>query len=141
LRISLIIKIQLPIRFTSETDPYSGSHPAKHVTKPITLAEDAVGLKILYAANVPGGAKVDLYYRTAVEGENITEKNWVYDAPENTLPTDENPAIFREYTNLVGGDDGDLDAFTEFQIKLVLRSLNSSKVPMVRDLRAIALVD
>lgn len=131
----------IPIRFTSETDPYSGSHPAKHITKPITLAEDAVGLKILYAANVPGGAKVDLYYRTAVEGENITEKNWVYDAPENTLPTDENPAIFREYTNLVGGDDGDLDAFTEFQIKLVLRSLNSSKVPMVRDLRAIALVD
>jgi len=131
----------IPIKFTSETDPYSGSHPAKHITKPITLAEDAVGLKILYAANVPSGSEIDLYYRTAVEGESIVEKNWVYDAPENTLPTDENPAIFREYTNLVGGDDGTLDAFTEFQIKLVFRSKNSSKVPLVRDLRAIALVD
>jgi hypothetical protein len=131
----------IPIRFTSETDPYSGSHPAKHITKPITLAEDAVGLKILYAANIPPNSEVDLYYRTAIEGESIIDKNWIYDAPENELPKDENPAIFREYTNLVGGDDGSLDAFTEFQIKLVFRSRNSSKVPLVRDLRAIALVD
>ena len=131
----------IPIRYTSETDAYSGSHPAKHITKPVTLVEDAVGLKVLYAANIPANSEVDLYYRVAVEGENIVEKNWVYDAPENTLPTDENPAIFREYTNLIGGDDGILDAFTEFQLKLVFRSKNSSKVPVVRDLRAIALVD
>lgn len=131
----------IPIRFTSETDPYSGSHPAKHITKPITLVEDAVGLKILYAANVPVNTEIDLYYRTAVEGENIIDKNWVYDEPENILPKDQNPTVFREYTNLIGGDDGDLDAFTEFQLKLVFRSLNSSQVPVVRDLRAIALVD
>ena len=82
-----------------------------------------------------------LYYRTSVDGEDITTKNWIYDAPENTLPTDENPTIFREYTNLMGGEDGSLDAFNEFQLKMVFRSKNSSKVPVIRDLRAIALVD
>jgi hypothetical protein len=131
----------IPIRYTSETDPYSGSHPAKHITKPISLAEDAVGLKVLYAANIPSNTEILLYYRTSVDGEDITTKNWIYDAPENTLPTDENPTIFREYTNLMGGEDGSLDAFNEFQLKMVFRSKNSSKVPVIRDLRAIALVD
>lgn len=131
----------IAIKYIAETEPSGGSHPAKHITSPITLAEDAVGLKVLLAANRPPGSEFLLYYRTSVEGEDITEKNWVLDSPENELPVDENPSIFREYTYLIGGDTGDLESFSEFQLKIVFRSDNSSKVPTIRDLRAIALVD
>lgn len=131
----------VPVQFKPETDPYGGTHLAKHITVPITLAEDAVGLKVLLAANKPEGSEFDLYYRTAVEGERINDKSWTYEEEENTLPADENSTIFREYTYLIGGDGGTLDAFSEFQLKIVFRSTNSSKVPKIRDLRAIALVD
>jgi len=131
----------VPIKYIPETDPYNGTHLAKHITVPVALAEDAVGIKVLLAANRPNGSNFDLYYRTAAEGENIIDKSWILDAPENTLPSDDNPSIFREYTYLIGGDDGTLDSFSEYQLKIVFRSVNSSAVPKIRDLRAIAMVD
>jgi len=131
----------VPIKYIPETDPYNGTHLAKHITVPVTLAEDAVGIKVLLAANRPNGSNFDLYYRTAAEGENIIDKSWILDTPENTLPSDDNPSIFREYTYLIGGDDGTLDSFSEYQLKIVFRSVNSSAVPKIRDLRAIAMVD
>ena len=39
---------------------------------------------------------------------------------------------------LLNGDE--LDPFNQFQLKIVFRSTNSAKVPLIRDLRAIALV-
>lgn len=131
----------IAIKFTSESDPSNGSHPAKHITSPITLSEDAVGLKVMLAANRPPGSEFQLWYRTAVEGEDITTISWTQDVEENEMPVDENPSIFREYTYLIGGDDGALESFSEFQLKIVFRAENSSKVPTIRDLRAIALVD
>ena len=128
-----------PMRFFPETDPLLGSSLSKHCTIPIELSEEAVGLKILLAANKPPNTDFQVYYRTADAGENIRKNVWVNISPENTLPSDTNRNVFREYRYLVGGLNGTLDAFTQFQIKIVFRSKNSAKVPVIRDLRAIAL--
>jgi hypothetical protein len=129
----------VPMSFVSETNPQFGTSLAKHVTIPVNLAEEAVGIKILLAANRPPQADFQVYYRTADAGENIRQKGWVLISPESTLPADTNKNIFREYRYLVGGFGGQLDPFTTFQVKIVFRSTNSAKVPVIRDLRAIAL--
>lgn len=131
----------VPINYVAETNPGGGSHAAKHITKPVTLADDAVGIKVIAGVHRPSASDFLLYYRTAND-ENIQDLPWVLaddSTKETTPPSDENPAVFRDYEYLIGGQGGDLQAFSQFQLKIVMRSTNSSKVPIFRDLRAIAL--
>lgn len=129
----------VPLNFVPETDPTSGSSAAKHVTTPITLEEDAVGLKVILAANRPSQASIDVYYRVAADGDVLADQNWVLATQEAAVPSDQNRSIFRQYEYLIGGQGGALLPFTEFQLKIVMNSTNSSRVPIIRDLRAIAL--
>ena len=48
--------------------------------------------------------------------------------------------VYREYSYLIGGEDGDLPDFSKFQLKLVFRSTNTCQVPVVKSIRAIAVV-
>ena len=130
-----------PIEFIDETDPYSGSAMSKHLTIPITLEQSAVGLKVLSAINLPTGSNVKLYYRTLEEGTegSIEDQSFVYQAPDNLIGTDDNPSVFRQHEWTIGGQGGTLTEFSTFQLKIVMNSSNSSKVPSIKDLRAIAL--
>ncbi len=128
-----------PIFFADETNPVGGSHIGKHIVRPVTLTEQAIGLKVLIAANRPSVADFDVYYKVAQEGENFDDLNWVEIGKEDELPSDENPLIFRDYTYIVGGQGGLSTPFTKFTLKIVMKSLNSAKPPIFRDLRVIAL--
>ena len=127
--------------FVPETDPREGSHLSKHLSKPVTLETPAVGLKIILGANRPAGADFDVYYRTTEAGAdiNILDVSYILAAQDTLVQTDESREIFRDYEYTIGGPNGTLNPFTSFQIKIVMRSSNSAKVPMFRDLRAIAL--
>jgi len=130
----------VPISFVNETHPTEGTAAAKHTTIPVTLAEQAVGLKILFAAHRPltGGFRV--YFKTGSGDDNFDEIEWIEILEASNNPADENPTIFRQYEYLAGGIGGTLNAFTKFQLKVVMTSTNSSKAPVIQDLRAIALV-
>ena len=128
-----------PLVFVNETDARDGSHAAKHITIPVQLQETAVGLKVLLTANRPKATNFDLYFRTAQVGDNIRELNYTKAVLEANMPSDENPRVFRQYEYLIGGQNGTIDAFTQFQLKIVMTSTNSAKVPVFKDLRAIAL--
>ena len=128
-----------PIFFADETTPVGGSHIGKHIVRPVTLEEQAIGLKVLIGANRPSEADFDVYYKVAQEGENFDDLNWVEIAKENELPSDENPFIFRDYTYLIGGQNGLSTPFTKFSLKIVMKSLNAAKPPLFKDLRVIAL--
>lgn len=130
-----------PLVFVPETNPQDGSHAAKHITTPVTLAEDAVGLRIILAANRPSVSDFLVYYRTAGSGESIRTKEWSLVTVDAPIPSDENPAVFREYRYLAGGLNGTLTPFTQYQVKIVFRSTNAAKVPVIKDLRVIALAD
>ena len=129
----------VPLTYIDETSATGGSSAAKHLTKVVTLENDAVGLKVLLTANRPNGTDFLLYFRTGTGDEVLNEKPFTLQAPETTLPTDENTQVFRDYRYLIGGQNGVLPAFTKFQVKIVFRSVSSAKVPRIRDLRIIAL--
>lgn len=127
----------VPLNWVSEEQPFNGSAAAKHITSRIQLVEPAVGLKVIHAAFRPPGTNLKLYYRTAEEGIDIRTVNWTYQATSSNNPVDDE-VRFREYQYLAGGQGGDLKEFTQFQVKIVFTS-TSKRVPVVKDLRVIAL--
>ena len=130
----------VPLTYISELSPSFGTESAKHITKVTTLSVPATGLKIMVAANRPPQADFQMYFKVAQEGSNNIDKmTWALVEPESTIQPDINPNTFREYRYLVGGDEGNLPEFTQFQVKIVMRSISSAHVPSFRDLRVIAL--
>ena len=129
-----------PISIVEETDNQDGTSAAKHVTKPVVLEETAVGLKILFAANRPDAASFRVYFRTGTADDDLTAQTYTEVGQEGDNPPDDDKDTFREYEFLAGGQVGALSAFSKFQVKIVMNSSNSSKVPSIKDLRIIALV-
>ena len=130
----------VPIDFIDETDALFGSHAAKHVTTPVTLEEPAVGLSIKFGANRPAAAGFRVYFKTGTSDDVLDDLPYVEVSEKTNNPADEQRTVFREYEYLAGGEVGNLDAFTQFQVKIVMTSTNSSQVPNITDLRVIALV-
>jgi hypothetical protein len=120
----------------------AGAATAKYVTKAITLNDPASTIRILYNANIPNAAKVDVYYKVGDNGSNS------FDGAEYKLITNGGPNVstfkeviksenrrqFGEAEYLVEN----LTPFTTLKIKLVMKSSNSAKVPRIKDLRVIA---
>jgi hypothetical protein len=133
----------VPNTYIAETSPSGGTHLAKHITLPVALENPATGIKVLLAANRPNGSYVDLYYRTNTSQDSaegiLFNTEWILQDTISPVATDDNITVFREYEYLIGGDNGDLTPFDQMQFKIVMKSTNSSKVPQIRDFRAIAL--
>ena len=128
-----------PLTFVAETDPSGGSSIAKYVGKTVTLEDEAVGLKIIVAANKPSVASFDVYYKIAGVDEIISDKSWELATVDNIVPSDDDGITFREYRYTVGGLAGTLDPFVQFKVKIVMKTTNNIFIPKFRDLRAIAL--
>lgn len=129
-----------PLSFVAETAAQGGTSASKYITIPITLNETAVGLKILLSANRPSEADFRMFFRTATADQVITDQLFVEVAKEVDLAANTDEEEFSEYEYLAGGQVGNLNAFTQFQLKIVMETTNSSRVPTLKDLRAIALV-
>lgn len=127
----------VPLGYVAETSAFGGSSLAKHMTIVGQLTETAVGLKVIMAALRPSGSNFDLYFRVANDGQSIFDTDWILQESEEVIaPDDQN---FREYRFLIGGAGGSINPFTQYQFKIVMRSNNSSKIPVFKDFRAIAM--
>jgi hypothetical protein len=81
-----------------------------------------------------------VYYRVISEGSVLEDKPWTKVELTGSLPApDETGSIFREHSYLIGGRTGNILPFTQFQLKFVMNSKSSSKVPAIKNLRVIAL--
>ena len=127
--------------YSPETAAYGGSSLAKHITRIVTLEETAVGIKVYLAANRPASTDFQLFFRTANSDEVIQDKDYVLATELTNNSPDESEYVFKDYEYLIGGLGGQLLPFNSFQLKIVMRSTNSVKVPVFRDLRVIALSD
>mgnify|MGYP005692118607 FL=1 len=125
----------VPLFYVAETEPQGGSHISKHITRPITLIEDGVNLKIIFDSLRPAEADFEVYWRTANDGVNIHEKAWTLAVQESPVGADESNFLEYRYNAALANA---LDAFNQYQIKIVFRSTNSSKPPLFKDLRVIA---
>lgn len=126
-----------PITYVNETLPGSGSAAAKHITVPVKLAVAARGIKIFSGVNVQSGSSIQLYYRTAND-RNLENVSWTLASPTTSYGPSSSANTFREYEWLIGGDAGLTESFTQYQLKVVLNAENSSKPPVLTDLRTIA---
>ena len=101
----------------------------------ILIVEDEDALVTLLRYNLEAEG---FLVSVANDGEDIFDVDYTLQAAETTVAPDGNN--FRGYRYLIGGDGGFTDqTFTQYQIKIVMRSNNSSAVPVFKDLRAIAL--
>jgi len=130
----------VPLSIVLETSATGGTSAAKHITRPVTLEEPAVGLKIIFAANRPSVSNFEVYFKTATSDENLDDIGYTQVLEDTNNPADEDGVTFRQYEYLAGGQVGNLGSFTQFQVKIVMTTSNTSKSPKIKDLRTIALV-
>ena len=128
-----------PIVYVSETDNTGGTSLAKHVTRSVVLESDAVGLRMILAANRPTGSDFKVYYKAVSDDVAFEDVAWTEIERENDLPRDEDRLTYRDYTYLIGGQGGNLPPFSKFKIKIVMFSTNNARVPQFKDLRVIAM--
>ena len=134
-----------PHLYSPETAPVLGSSPSKHITKVVQLRQPSGGLRVLCDMYVPPAADFDVYYRTAPDNDvDLYTYQWVLATKENTPPKstwvdDEDNMLFAEYRFLIGGTEGTLPDFVQFQLKVVFKSTNTCQSPVMESIRAIAL--
>ena len=130
----------VPYTYVPETNKTGGTSLAKHITRPVTMTTSAAGLKIILSANKPSVANFVVYYKVSTSDISFDDLSWNVISPERTMPSDDDPTIFRDYEYLVGGIGGLAETFTKFQLKIVMRTSNNARPPRFKDLRVIALV-
>jgi hypothetical protein len=112
---------------------------ARYITKPVELINPANEFRILFDANRPPAASIDVYYkvRPVGDGTPLDDQPWEKMTPTSAVPSNENFDSFNEYefTETFAED------FIVYSIKIVMRSANEARVPRIRDLRVIAVKD
>ena len=129
------------VDFVADTAKSGGSSASKYVTKPVLLANESAALDIRLSAYVPGTSEVEVYFRisNADDARNMHELIWTPfntdGSPDTAIAPADDDTTFREFK--YSADN--LNKFTAFQLKLVMKGTVSSYPPRVKDLRGIAL--
>jgi len=131
----------VPIVFSPETSAFGGTSLAKHITKVVELAETATGIKVIVGANRPSVAGFDLYYRVGTSDDVIEGLPWILKSEDTNNAPDDDANLYQDYEYLIGGLAGQIAPFTKFQLKIVMYTTNTAKVPTFKNLRVIALAD
>ena len=125
------------------TLPTGDQNDAVYITRLARLGSEARSLKIDFQTTRHPSTEIKVYYKAFKTGD-ATDPNtigWTYvGAPladanavaYDTTPTDE--YLWKDYPYEVRGLN-----FNAFQIKIVMQSKNQARVPLIADLRAIAL--
>ena len=118
--------------FKSEYAPIGGSTHSKYVTKKINFSRPSEMLKIMFDAVIPNDAEVEIYYKTglSVSGDFITSRYFKATPSSYTKNSTEFMAIVADVENL--------SPFDSVMVKLVMKSINKSQVPRIKNFRVIA---
>ncbi len=107
-----------------------------YVTKEVTIDNLADGLDMYLNVNRPTGSSIDVYYKISSDvEESFDEVSWTKAPTEDgeEIPFDDEFIYGEVHYQIQNVPD-----FAKFQVKIVLRSTNSSYVPTCKDFRAIA---
>ena len=124
-------------RFVDEIAPLESSTYSKYVTKKVTLANASNFLRVRFAANKPADATIEVYYKTAVVGStsSFEDVNYTLMTADGEIVSASNDS--QQFYD-VSYSANNLDSFDAVQLKIVMKSINSSEVPRIKDLRVIA---
>jgi len=127
--------------FIDDTASSGTSSAAVYVTKPVTLENESTAIDVRLTQNVQSTSSVEVYFRLsgAEEDRNINDISWTPfngDGSEDiSVAPAEDDNTFKEYKYSASN----LNTFTSFQIKIVMKGTSSAYPPIIRDLRGIAL--
>jgi hypothetical protein len=139
--------------FKDSTQPKGDNNTAIYMTRQINLKQEATAIKVIVDASVQSEAALETYYKIAQSNSEIPfeDVEWVAfntgGAPDIVTPISSSIEDFREYEFTAGKNDDvatttlPLAGFGSFAIKIVMKSLNTSKPPILRDFRALALAE
>ena len=130
--------------YISSSSPRGDSNAAVYCTKKVQLENPANAIHIIFdgyrSPHTTQDPSIDVYYKILASESNIqfNDLSWIQASESTQMPKGLPPADasdFKEYEYNVEG----LDEFVAFAIKIVLRSVDSSNVPLLENFRAIAL--
>lgn len=142
----------------SETDSKGGPAIARYITRKVTLADgfDADMIRVYITAYQPAQTTVEVYYKIVAEEDQTNFDDRPYVRMISVQPGDETllntnksqvETDFLEYlyipstadTSYINADGVAYSNFRTFAIKIVMRTSDTNYVPIIRDLRALAL--
>jgi len=117
--------------------PFGDQNDAVYITRLARLIRESRSLRVDFQMSRPPESEVRIYYRVFNSGtnEDVDSRGWTL--MELPLQYDSSPSeevLWKDYYYEVSGLN-----FNAFQIKIVMRSSNQARVPLIADLRAIAL--
>ena len=122
------------LTIVAETDKVDGTSLAKYVTKTVELAVSSDQIKVYVDLNRPNGTFIDLYYKTGNTLATFDAGAWVLQTNVLTNVAFSDGSSYEETEYTIDPTD----TFTNFAIKIVMRSTGTSYVPKIQQLRAIA---
>ena len=134
------------IPYIAETEPFAASSLARHITKVVTLQEKATSMKVFVDAHRPNQTGFSVWYRTSVTNDEIQigDKNWI------KFNTNQTTANRSNYDDMATNDifsfkeyfftQFDLPEFDQFQVKIVMNSEITTKIPVFKNLRIISTI-
>ena len=125
--------------FVADTANTGTSSSAVYCTKPVLLENNSKALDIRLTANIRATSEVEMYFRAATDGDKLDDLSWTPfntdGSPDSSIVPAEDDTTFKEYKYTAS----DINDFTNFQLKIVMKGSNSSYPPVLRDMRGIAL--
>ena len=142
----------------SETDSKGGPAVARYITRKVTLADgfDANMVRVYITAYQPVPTTIEVYYKIVADEDETNFDERPYVRMINVQPGDETllntnksqvETDFLEYlyipstadTSYINSNGVAYSNFRTFAIKIVMRTSDTNYVPIIRDLRALAL--
>ena len=137
--------------YRSSTEPAGDNNACIYLTKEIRLKQEATAIKVMVDASVQDESEIECYYKIKRASTETPFEDLEWTAfnntgiPDSPVPISISAGDFREYEFTAGNNDDvatttlPLEDFSSFAIKLVLKSLNTSKPPILQNFRALAL--
>lgn len=146
------------VSIESETNSKGGPAIARYITRKVTLADgfDANMIRVYLTAYQPAATTIEVYYKIVAEEDEtlFDERPYVrmisVQTGNETLLNNTKSQVETDYleylfvpstrdTSYLGTNNISYNNFKTFSIKIVMRTSDTNYVPIIRDLRAIAL--
>jgi len=121
--------------YVEEVSPDAGTTAAKYMTQRVDLSEAAANstaLDIRFAADIPTGAAVDVYYKTKLSANDTSYRDIVWTDAGTISATTTEGFVDQEL------EIDNIPTFDIASVKLVMRSDSSATIPLIKDLIVIA---
>ena len=124
-------------------ESFNNNDVMSYITKEINLKESSNNIDVRLTANLHDNSEIVVFYKTKFEysQDDFDTIKWVMLEDNNILKSNQiNSSNFNESQNdyqELSYFNHDINAFTSFAIKIILRSKDPTKIPKVQDVRVV----